>query len=1565
MNALTYFHRFLVILILAVSYYLSSPVQAQTIQIDSTFTSDGEIFPFGPNDTIYGLSISGYVSLTSDTSLVRVIVTDTLGNEWMVYEAYPMIVTDSAFDLEEVCDETCYLEEFYPHSLIIQIIDAEITISDLLYSKTRYQNLSELQQEEKGRKDLEKVQLMNQYIASKGWEWVADTNEFVSMYYRDKVTAYYNKYNLLGRDYYSEGSFYTIFHDCVPQYNDNSIIPSFDWMKKHNADNLKSPYWDHNPDHDEIGNGWMTGLRSQVCGSCSAFASIASLEAAINLYANYQFDVEEGSEENPVRFSERDAFVCSAFQGDVGCDCTGKFIYEILNKIRDKGVVNEECFPKDDNTPYCPGPLENCSFPYTSKCTIPDWTAQICQRKMYQFNASGNVGQTERSNWLKKLILDNGPLTVEIRSTHDPVSGHSVSLIGFQFNPNTDQIDWIYKNSSPKSYCYEPLYLGNDGGEGCPYIENSMYAFVYDEPCPNPTQDPIMVSSNNPEFEYKVHEKDFDKDGYYNWGIGQKPSTYSCSQEEDSNDDDNKIGPFEEDYSGRPVKPIINVQRGEGAFGLEINDGDVINLVEENHSEDIDYAFEIKNTGNAQLNLEQYQLTGRGKVTIEAQDITESFEIKDSNLPATSVCWSVDNNYTSFYITLKACVQPGAVAHIHIYFETDQDLDPVFEFTLVYNGCETDEGTFPVENELIWDGIRTQLIDVHITSTGKLRVTGTVHLSSDADIVVERGGKLIIDGGRLTSSCNNLWNGVQVWGYSDKSQFDPVYIPGQVEVLNNGIIENAKIAIAAVKSENGINDERYTGGVIICEDSKFLNNVYALRFYHYHNFIPNLPGVEFSNLSHLRNCTFETSAEMRDFNVCPVAFIRMDDVLGIRISGTSFTNSGNDTYDWDERGTGIESHNATFYMEGICLDPFYPCENYKLNYFHNLDYGIRAFGQGRENGMIVVVHSDFNLNQNGIFTSNLNNTHILFNTFTIPERNESCQLPRYGLYLEASTGYAIEENNFQGFDYGNYDQNLGMYISNSGPEPNEVYKNDFSDLEYGIVAYGQNRSETGEGLCLVCNNFDLCTNDIHVLPEKDPNGRWLQGRNQGIATNQGNVSSITSLAGNTFSFGDPPVFNYFNHENCNYITYNYHDGNETDYKISPEPHSPEPLVDLKNALGYTFESKESACPSNFGGGGINLSIEKNVVSSENEMVTLYADSIQTVLDGGDTYTLNFDVMTSFPDEAYEIRQQLLDESPYLSDTVIKSAIYKENVLPNAMIRDVLVANPQSAKSSEIIDKVNERNDPMSEEMMDDILEGRNIKGNLEILEDKLASHKTIKSGSLHKLESYYKLDTIDFSGSRDSLISLWSQENDPEILYRLAFLFLNNIDSANCFNILNSIPQLSDLSDGQLLEYEDYVSIIGILWSIKQDANSLDSNRVGQLTELMAGNIRPSFMARNVLVQNSIIDYFEPIYLAEELKSGSVIPAKPEENKSNESNLLVFPNPAKDYIIVSYDLKDGQGNSSILISSMDGNPRFERFLNGFNNQTIISLSGFSEGIYCIQLKNNGETISTVKFLIVK
>ncbi len=905
--------------------------------------------------------------------------------------------------------------------------------------------------------------------------------------------------------------------------------------------------------------------------------------------------------------------------------------------------------------------------------------------------------------------------------------------------------------------------------------------------------------------------------------------------------------------------------------------------------------------------------------------------------------------------------------------ETGHDQWPLYRLNSFNNAvysepaCEYDPNNPLVydheTNELDWDDYNVLTSDLIIPDGEILTVHGRIAMPDNSKIIVERGARLIIAGGVITSACGGMWQGIQVWGYRDKSQIDRDFPPGVVEVTENAVIENARTAISTIKTINSINDDNYTGGIVICSGSTFLNNIYAIRFYSYRNFNPYNPGQELINVSNISKCNFETNGRLADPTAYPLAFIKMDNVYGISLKGNSFVNSTSKTYSWNNRGIGIESHNAAYSVDEICLDNYTPCQHYRKSYFNNLFYGVRSFGEGLENRAISIYNSKFNLNQKGIYNGDMDNTHLLFNEFTIPEMSD-CEGNRpYGIYFERSTGYTIEENSFKGINENN-DENIGIYIYNSDREPNEVYRNNFQDVAYGIVAFGHNRNSTGEGLCLRCNDFKHCLNDIHVIPDLYPNGEWMRGSDQGIAEDQGNGSSLTSLAGNTFTDKDiyQGIFNYFNHRNCNWIEYYHHSSSPDGVIVEPYPYSTD-MIHL-NEIQRPYE-KEVACPSNFDGGGINLLMARNGLLHENDTVSMYIDSIQTVLDGGNTYALNFDVITSLPDDAYQIRQQLLDESPYLSDTVMKSAISKENVLPNAMIRDVLVANPQSAKSSQIIGKVDERTDPMPEEMMDEILEGVNIQGDLEILESRLASHKTLKYESLHKLESYYKLDTTDIYASTDSLISLWSQETAPEIQYKLSFVYLYDNDSTSCFENLTSIPQLADLSEKQMAEYNDYTILMNILWSINQDASDLDSNKMQQLMALSSSNTKPGCLARNILVANEIINYCEPVVLADELKSSEAKPNKHRNISQKNSRLSVFPNPAKDYIILSYDLTGLVGECIIIIFSAEGKLIYRHKINSTKNQIIISTENSPPGMYNVQLVDNCYVLETTKYLVIK
>ncbi|MDR0364730.1 MAG: serine protease, partial [Bacteroidales bacterium] len=95
-----------------------------------------------------------------------------------------------------------------------------------------------------------------------------------------------------------------------------------------------------------------------------------------------------------------------------------------------------------------------------------------------------------------------------------------------------------------------------------------------------------------------------------------------------------------------------------------------------------------------------------------------------------------------------------------------------------------------------WSGQKALGVKATVYPGGILTITGTIACAENVQIIVQPGGKLIIDGGKLTNSCSGkMWTGILVFGQRDKPQL-PEY-QGTVELKNNAVIEHALIAISA------------------------------------------------------------------------------------------------------------------------------------------------------------------------------------------------------------------------------------------------------------------------------------------------------------------------------------------------------------------------------------------------------------------------------------------------------------------------------------------------------------------------------------------------------------------------------------------------------------------------------------------------------------------------------------------------------------------------------------------------------------------------------------------------
>lgn len=768
--------------------------------------------------------------------------------------------------------------------------------------------------------------------------------------------------------------------------------------------------------------------------------------------------------------------------------------------------------------------------------------------------------------------------------------------------------------------------------------------------------------------------------------------------------------------------------------------------------------------------------------------------------------------------------------------------------------CHFSNDTLQIYSDQTWTDDTVLDRSISINPPATLTIRCKVSMPSLGKIYVKQGAKLIVDGGTLTNACFSNWQGIEVWGDTAKKQL-PVSNQGYVQFRNNAVLENARIGITNCKKDiNGHAVYSRTGGVIMAENCTFRNNYKAVEFISY----------PFHQICTFNNVTFKTTKDYIDvYKARPSDFVSLFAVDGIKFYGCQFTNTTTlpGSVPGKVKGQGIYSINSGFTVNYQCMENISPCPpGWQIPCtFTGLYYGIKSLVTEPTN-VTRINSAKFQNNYRGVYQSGAQHSQVTSSTFFIP--NYATLDTCYGLYLDHCNAYQIEENTFKPVAYSFDNLSIGLVVNSSGNQPNEIYNNKFYSMKYGILAQNYNRSSDGmTGLVLKCNDYYQVRRDKFISVEPD-HSDW------GIALYQGDSLSQKGPAGNTFSPQHDSLQEQFSDIKNDGAGFKYYHHLQQFPGPRVKPEYITLNVTVRPVDDYSYE-KTTCCPSKLDG-GIIPDENKSLLTNEASIILTKEIQLNSLLDGGNTEETNTDIYFSIPPEALTIREDLLEKSPYLSDTVMKSAIAKENVLPNEMIRDILVANPQSATSDGILDQLNERFVPMPDSMMAEILAGEEIISAKEALETELASHKQIRSEALTDLIRYYKPDSIN-TECEDSLIALLERENDINIKYQLAFEYLKKGDTIKLDETLNDIPVSFDLNQNQTATHENYLSYFGLLKELNSEGKNIlqmDSLQLDAIHELSANGAElVKTYARNILLANGMINYFEPILLDDNLKS--------------------------------------------------------------------------------------------------
>ena len=549
----------------------------------------------------------------------------------------------------------------------------------------------------------------------------------------------------------------------------------------------------------------------------------------------------------------------------------------------------------------------------------------------------------------------------------------------------------------------------------------------------------------------------------------------------------------------------------------------------------------------------------------------------------------------------------------------------VITFTFQY-GCDN---SYTTKREIELE-IPTSTLSGTITSDGFIvgdnavvTVTGEIRMEENSKIIIKPGGKLIVDGGLLTSACpDKMWQGIQVWGIDSLHQYlsNGQYLQGVLELRNGATIENA---VCAVDLWNPL-DEHSEGGIVWAEDAAFRNNAKAVRAINYSNYSPG-SSTEAHNMSWFRNCSFIIDSDYIGSHTFH-NHVELTNVDGIKFFTCNFYKD-NAASNMASSTSAIYSSGAGFIVTSTCSSPLSPCpeENIHRSVFNGFDNAIYAIGNGGSARTFSVSGSEFWNNERGIYAINTGYATIIKNIFNI---GSSAQCS-YGVYVDGVTNFCIEENNFLK-NTSTANRTYGIAVKHSGSY-NDIYLNHFNNLYCGNISIGNNivSGNNGLGLTYTCNTNSGNTHDFGVLTD-------------GVSGNIDNSQGSSSLAAaNTFSASQ-------------YHFYNKGDNNLTYYYKGSGDKKPT----KKYGITLAAASKDHECKSHYdiGGGGGDVAMSVGMTDS---LKNRYESSFSSYnrLNGLSAYKIDKDSTQKMQQEAQ--MSMLQRECLLVAGDIVRSNLNKE------------------------------------------------------------------------------------------------------------------------------------------------------------------------------------------------------------------------------------------------------------------------------------------------------------------
>ncbi len=885
-----------------------------------------------------------------------------------------------------------------------------------------------------------------------------------------------------------------------------------------------------------------------------------------------------------------------------------------------------------------------------------------------------------------------------------------------------------------------------------------------------------------------------------------------------------------------------------------------------------------------------------------------------------------------------------------------------------------------ITQDAIWESSKIINADIVVESGVTLEVHCTLYMSPHVKIIVKQGAKLIVDGGAVTArsgECNTFWQGIQAWGTTNQHQYpenNPTY-QALVVLKNGAVVEHALTGVETGNPDNST----MNGGVLEVSGSPtqvaatFLNCQRGVVIKNYQNFDPNtaqnrpnLSSFQYADL--IVNDDYRGGGNFRQH-------VLLQNVDGLYFTACDFRNEQTTISQSAKLGQGILAVNASFYVSGGCEGPPVICENGSgvaippcppelahPSRFIGLDFGIQAMGTGSSGRTFTVYACSFENNVGGIFTSGVNNFSILRNTFITGNRTVNLTSPyelgwqghHRAIYNYTGRGFRIEENSFQ------KDPATAPGVEVEGPVNGftgaynvQVYKNSAKEMDHAFVAEGNcldyGNDPTGTGLGFYCNtNSDNVGRDFTVrMPHLD-----IPATDHSIKLYQG---SPGKSAGNSFTptqNGAYPYFNYHNEAERLPITYFWH---TPPGELNPGSYNA-PWV-----AKYQTISPQRSCPTRITcpGGVVELLAPQIETEQAAYLDLLYV--YESLIDGGDPEELQQTIMTTWPNDAWELRNELMAKSPYLSVATLKETAVKD-ILPEAMLLEVCVANPDATKQDGFVEWIEfEAPNPLPHYMVETIMASWDETTFRTSLEASMAQHKGEMDQMNDQLIIALRNDSLSIP--LDSVLVRWQANTSLGARYGEAQTLMELGRYAEATALINSLEGGYTLKERDAEERQDMIALIDVLSTAEtsgQDLIALDESDLQVLRITAEGLVnQAAIWAQNILCFG-YQECYAPV-TGGSMTTKSLPYAATEGTDGAPHQLRVYPSPAKNWVTFEHVLTGIPDHPFVLVRDITG--REIAKLPIAATQLVWDTRKQPPGTYLVELYNGGSLTDTQRLIL--